>query len=66
MTDSSQRSKRNSSNAIDSLSTLTMRWHSCGTAHVCQPKMLPCVCVGRVLRTEELDVLVGKLAKLRA
>lgn len=30
VTDSSHRSSRNSSRAIDSLSTLMMRWHSCG------------------------------------
>lgn len=30
VTDSSHRSNRNSSSAIDSLSTLMMRWHSCG------------------------------------
>lgn len=30
MTDSSHRSKRNSSRAMDSLSTLMIRWHSCG------------------------------------
>jgi hypothetical protein len=30
VTDSSHRSSRNSSSAIDSLSTLIMRWHSCG------------------------------------
>lgn len=30
VTDSSHRSNKNSSNAIDSLSTLIIRWHSCG------------------------------------
>lgn len=30
VTDSSHRSNKNSSRAIDSLSTLMMRWHSCG------------------------------------
>lgn len=30
MTDSSQRSSRNSSNAIDSLLTVMITWHSCG------------------------------------
>lgn len=30
VTDSSHRSSRNSSSAIDSLSTLIIRWHSCG------------------------------------
>jgi len=30
VTDSSQRSSRNSSSAIDSLLTLIMMWHSCG------------------------------------
>jgi hypothetical protein len=30
VTDSSHKSNKNSSNAIDSLSTLIIKWHSCG------------------------------------
>lgn len=32
VTDSSHRSNMNSSSAMDSLSTLMIRWHNCGTA----------------------------------
>lgn len=59
----------NSSKAIDSLSTLTIRWHSCGTVQIVSamcPRPVRLYLIVVIFRTEELNVLVGELPELRA
>lgn len=72
LTDSSHRSMMNSSSAMDSLSMLIRRWHSLRVAG-----LVSWCCYawhgrrrrregGNILREEELELLVGKRAQLRA
>lgn len=72
LTDSSHRSIMNSSNAMDSLSMLMRRWHSLHVADwvsCCSIEGAPEASYGvsgHILRQEELELLIGEGAQLRA